>query len=164
MSQLAKPSRDAAGQPSLHLNRPDNSTAGNARPPASGSEACERLDLTLGAGSGPACAGRASQGRARGADAGPAAPPCGAALIQYGLIRQQTVQPHCTTALAHVLAHWRYALGLGVFVPKAERHAHSLRRYRVYRLITVHGSPPASVQDRMDCHSDSHSGAVRQGG
>jgi hypothetical protein len=27
---------------------------------------------------------------------------------------------------------------LGLFVPKAERHAHNLCRYRVYRLVTVH--------------------------
>jgi hypothetical protein len=37
----------------------------------------------------------------------------------------------------------------GLFVPKAERHAHSLRRYRVYLLITVHWSP-ASVRPRPD--------------
>ena len=44
-------------------------------------------------------------------------------------------------------------------VSKTERHAHGLRRYRVYRRITVHWSPPASAQDRMRCHSDSHSGS-----
>lgn len=30
------------------------------------------------------------------------------------------------------------SVGLYVYVPKAERHAHSLHRYCVYRLITVH--------------------------
>jgi hypothetical protein len=47
-----------------------------------------------------------------------------------------------------------------LFVPKAERHAHSLSQCRVYRLITVRRSPPASVQDRMGCHSFSHSACL----
>jgi len=42
----------------------------------------------------------------------------------------------------------------GLFVPKAERHAHGLCRYCVYRRITVRWNPPASADDRRGCHSD----------
>jgi hypothetical protein len=47
----------------------------------------EPLNLACPAKCGPACAGRASKAEP-GADAGPAAPRCGAALIEYGPIRQ----------------------------------------------------------------------------
>lgn len=51
------------------------------------------------------------------------------------------------------------ALADDLFVPKAERQARSLHRYRVYRLVTIHWSPSASAQDRVGCHSVRHSAA-----
>jgi hypothetical protein len=39
------------------------------------------------------------------------------------------------------------------FVPKAERQAQGLHHYHVDRLVTVRGSPPASVQDRIGSRS-----------
>ena len=50
-------------------------------------------------------------------------------------------RPHVSTAVVST------ALAAGLFVPKAERHAHSLSQCRVYRLITVRGRS-ASVRPR----------------
>ena len=60
-------------------------------------------------------------------------------------------RPHVSTAVVS------RALAVRLFVPKAERNAHGLCRYRVYRLVTIHWSPPASVQYRVGCHSIRHS-------
>ena len=40
---------------------------------------------------------------------------------------------------------------MGLFVPKAERHAHTLSRYSVYWLVTIYWNPPAFMQagDRL---------------
>lgn len=46
----------------------------------------------------------------------------------------------------------------GLFVPKAERHTHSLHRYRVYRLFTIRWSLLASVRDGVGCHPVCHAG------
>lgn len=50
-----------------------------------------------------------------------------------------------------------------LFVPKAERHVHSLHRYRVYQLTTLHRTLPASVKDWMGCRSVGHSTLSRSG-
>ena len=67
--------------------------------------------ITVPAEGGPACTGRTAK-------------------AEHGARR--------ASATLLIYTYGQIGSASGLFVPKAERHAHNLCRYRVYRLVTVH--------------------------
>ena len=78
--------------------------------------------------------------------------------------RSATVKAGSTTRPHAAAVSYRSSINTalcGLFVPKAEQRVHNLSQYSMYRLVTVHWSPSASVPDWTDCHSVCHSGQRR---